>query len=339
MLTNLIRPSAMTKMIIRADPHPSHRSLFNSDDSSLVKHNVKLELGRVHNINKNPVAEKAIGEMIHEMLILQPQGGPMSSATISKATANLNSRIRAPGVSAHEIFTQRDQVTGQQLTLDDMKLIEDQLQRREVNHKSSEKCKAGGKPVLPDAQINVGSIVYLYSDGSKLRARPRYVVLSVKDGWCTVRRFAERQLGRLTYSIKLSECYQVPDETKEAQLPTYTTLEGEEDDMYVTSYKQKAEITPAKKDVEAEETESADEEDESREEESCHCRICHREVAKEHQGLLCDSCDQWSHRNCLKMPKKRYTELTKVEDLQWICPACPQDVDVGEEEEDPPEEL
>ena len=170
MLINDIRPSGMTKMIVRADPHPSHRSLFNSEDSILVKHNVQLELGRVHNINHNPVAEKAARELIREILVLQPSGGAITSTLLSEATANLNSRIRAPGVSAHEIFTQRDQTTGLQLALDDVKLIRDQQQRRENNHKSSEKNKAAGKSIRPEADVSVGSIVYIYNDGSKLRA-------------------------------------------------------------------------------------------------------------------------------------------------------------------------
>ena len=114
-LANLIRPSDMTAMTIRVDPHPSHRSLFRDSQSLLSKHNVMLEIGREHNVNKNPVAEKAVRELIKEMLMIQPGGGPISDTVLSQATAKLNSRIRAPGVSAHEIFTQRDQNTGLEL--------------------------------------------------------------------------------------------------------------------------------------------------------------------------------------------------------------------------------
>ena len=102
------------------------------------------------------------------------------------------------------MFTQRDQHTGKQLSLDDVKLIEDQHRRRSNHHNASEKYKSCGKPELPDAKISVGSIVYIYSDGSKIRARPRYVVLSVKDGWCEVRRLGEKQLGRITYKYVVS---------------------------------------------------------------------------------------------------------------------------------------
>ena len=76
----------------------------------LTKHNVQLEIGREHNVNHNPLAVKAVREIIKEMLILQHNGGPITSRVLSEATANLNSCIRTPGVSAHEIFTQCDQV-------------------------------------------------------------------------------------------------------------------------------------------------------------------------------------------------------------------------------------
>ena len=348
MLTNLIRPSDLTQMVIRADPHTSHRSLFNNNDSILAKHNIQLEIGREHNVNHNPVAEKAVREMIKELLILQPSGGSVSSTVLSEATANLNSRIRAPGVSAHEIFTQRDQTTGHQLAIDDIKLIEDQLKRRALNHKSSEKSKAGGKSALPDADVSIGSIVYIYSDGSKLRARPRYVVLSVKDGWCTVRRFADKQLGRITYSIKVSECYKVPDETADVLLPPYPTEEEEEDTYIVNPKRKPVDNTPVNEEERASsEVSDTSDEDESiviLPEDDSYCTICHRKVAEEHQGLICDKCDQWSHRYCLKMTKQVYKELTKEDNLQWTCPSCPQDHHAEEEldhqvEEEPPDVL
>ena len=335
-LANLIRPSNMTTMTIRADPHPSHRSLFNDSLSLLSQHNILLEIGREHNVNKNPVAEKAVRELIKELLMIQPGGGPISDTVLSQATAKLNSRIRAPGVSAHEIFTQRDQNTGLQLTLDDLKLIESQQHRRRQNHTASEKYKSSGKPSLPDADVDVGSIVYIYSDGSKLRARPRYVVLKVKDGWCSLRRLAEKQMGRTTYSVKLSECYRVPIETEDGDLPAYPTdLPPDEDEVLVAKpvqppqpkqdEHQDSDNSSSDSDgsEEDEEQEVADEEELEEEEGESFCKVCHREVKDSQQGLLCDQCSLWSHRNCLKVTKKVYKEMMKSDDLRWVCPTCP----------------
>ena len=69
------------------------------------------------------------------------------------------------------------------------------------------------------------------------------------------------------------------------------------------------------------------------EEDVSHCSVCHREVKEEHNGLLCDSCDKWSHRNCLKMKKKDYNDLIKREDFSWNCPGCPPAVAVQDDAE------
>ena len=76
---------------------------------------IHLELGNVKNVNKNPVAENAIRELGLECLNINPEGGPLSIATLAMATANLNARIRGGGLSAREVWTQRDQITGKQL--------------------------------------------------------------------------------------------------------------------------------------------------------------------------------------------------------------------------------
>ena len=47
--------------VIRTDPAPAFQAL--SDDKMLLSHRIRLEIGRVKNINKNPVAEKAFQEV------------------------------------------------------------------------------------------------------------------------------------------------------------------------------------------------------------------------------------------------------------------------------------
>ena len=74
---------------------------------------------------------------------------------------------------------------------------------------------------------------------------------------------------------------------------------------------------------EDEEQEVADEEELEEEEGESFCKVCHREVKDSQQGLLCDQCSLWSHRNCLKVTKKVYKEMMKSDDLRWVCPTCP----------------
>ena len=47
------------------------------NDDVLLSENLVLQLGTSKNVNKNAVAEKAIGELRVELLKISPQGGPL----------------------------------------------------------------------------------------------------------------------------------------------------------------------------------------------------------------------------------------------------------------------
>lgn len=206
----ILRPTSIKGLIIRVDPAPAHRSLFLNLNSILATKNIQLELGRELNKNKNPVSEKAVRELSRELLILTPESQEISATTLALAVANLNSRVRAPGLSAYELWTQRDQISGEQLPIDDSILIEEQHERRLNNHTSSEKSKAYGKSPHPLPDISAGSLVYLYEDRDKESPRPRYLVISVKNKSCMLRRFTRKYFGGRTYQAKLDDCYAVP---------------------------------------------------------------------------------------------------------------------------------
>ena len=208
----ILRPSAAKELLIRVDPAPSCRSLFLNLDSVLEAKNIHLEIGRELSKNKNPVAESAIGELSREILVLIPDNKEITPTTLSLAVANLNSRIRAPGLSSQEIWTQRDQVSGEQLPVIDEELISSQHRRRRQNHASSEASKAGGRPKHPFPKIAVGSLVYLWADRDKESPRARYLVISIHGEWCKLRRFTKTLFGGRTYDAKLEECYTVPVE-------------------------------------------------------------------------------------------------------------------------------
>ena len=96
-------------------------SLVN--DQFLQHHRIVLELGNPKNLNKNPVAEKAVQELEIELLRQNPLGGAVSEVTLAVATANLNSRIRSRGLSSREMWSQRDQFSNRQLLMSDEDLI------------------------------------------------------------------------------------------------------------------------------------------------------------------------------------------------------------------------
>ena len=192
---------------IRVDSAPGLVSLVN--DPTLEKHGITLEVGSVKNINKNPVAEHAIKELGLECLHLYPDGGPLSKVTLALATANMNSRVRRSGLSARELWTQRDQLTCEQLPIQDRQVILQQNIARTFNHPFSAKSKAHGKPPCPTNDIKVGDLVFLHADRDKTRARDKYIVTSVSGIQCQIRKFTKTQFRSKTYDVKIADCYPV----------------------------------------------------------------------------------------------------------------------------------
>ena len=143
---------------IRVDPAPGSSSLVN--DKILASSGIVLEVGRSKNPNKNPVAERAIAELGMELLKLQSEGGSVTPVLLAQAVANMNSRIRRDGLSAREIWTQRDQMTGEPLPIVDRDVVLSQNAARKKNHQPSAKSKASGKLPPPTPPITIGDLVF-----------------------------------------------------------------------------------------------------------------------------------------------------------------------------------
>ena len=142
------------------------------------------------NMNKNPVAKRAIQELGLELLRMSLEGGPMSAVTLALVTSRMNSRIRAGGLSAQEIWTQHDQMSGSQLAMSDKTIINQQA--RHANHpasaKSKSRCHTHHSP-----KLHVGALVYLKGDRDKCRAREKYMVVQIDNDMCMVRKLTQSQ--------------------------------------------------------------------------------------------------------------------------------------------------
>ena len=91
---------------VRLDPASAHTSLVTEtanetidlscleNDSVLKRFNISIDLGRVHNLNKNPIAENAVKEFLKERLRLKPEGGPITEIERCIIMRNMNQRIR-----------------------------------------------------------------------------------------------------------------------------------------------------------------------------------------------------------------------------------------------------
>ena len=226
--------------VIRVTAAPGFQAL--AEDKILQQNHLQFEIGRVKNPNHNPVAERAIQELESELRRQLPRGEPLTSSLLAITTARLNSRIRTNGLSAREMWFQRDQLTNEQLPIRDLDRIIEQHNQRLDNHQPSEASKCPKKIPPETTPINTGDIVYLYREGSKHEARSRYVVTSIDANWCCIRKFTGEQLRNVSYKVKKSEIYKVPSEfipnpqerntnDERLQVPSVPTLEPSSHDL------------------------------------------------------------------------------------------------------------
>ena len=194
--------------VIRVDPAPGFQSLEN--DKLLQNCRLSIEIGRRKNVNKNPVADRAIQELEEELLKLDPMGKAVSRMALARATLHLNSKIRSRGISSREMLFQRDQFSHKQIPISDESLIIEQHENRLKNHKYSEKSKNPNltQPIYSDAKV--GDLVYVHSDLSKAKSRDRYIVASEDGNWLNIRKFVGSQLRKNVYRVKRNEVFKVP---------------------------------------------------------------------------------------------------------------------------------
>ena len=155
-----MRPLDGPLAVIRTDPAPWFTALDN--DSVLHDHRIVLEIGRAKNRDKNLAAEIAVQELELEFVRHDPHGGPVSHVVLSVATATLNSQIRSRGLSAGEMWRQRDQFSDIQIPVSDYGLISQQQSLRKANHPSSQKSKAPLAQVASSPSVAIGDLVYRY---------------------------------------------------------------------------------------------------------------------------------------------------------------------------------
>ena len=97
----------------------------------------------------------------------------------------LNSRIRIRDFCSHEILFSREQMTGDNIKLDD-KNLKEKMEKKSENHKYSEKSKFPSCAEPLDAKAAKGDFVHLKDDGDKHNLRDTYIVLSSKKDLLTL---------------------------------------------------------------------------------------------------------------------------------------------------------
>ena len=204
--SNLI-PVTGSKSTVKVDPASSCRSLVK--DRELGSSGISVELGWEKFKNKNPVAERAIRELHSELNRVLEGSKLISEKDLARAVANMNCRIRGEGVSAREIWYQRDQYSGSQIPIDDLMLIKAKEEQKKSAHKSSATFKARGKKEAVYPAISKGDLIYVNSDRDKTHPRDRYVVTEVLTHTCKVQKFSGMQLRARSYTVNRADILKV----------------------------------------------------------------------------------------------------------------------------------
>ena len=216
-------PLSGPSSVIRCDPAPGFTALANDD--VLLQQGITLDIGRIKNTNKNPIAEKAVQELEDELLRCDPDQPTLTGATLAIAVARLNSRLRHQGLSARELWTQRDQFNHKQLPLDDRRVILEQHDRRQSSNLRRNKTDR----VDNEETVKEGDLVYLVNERTKHQPRPRYIVVRAEPPWYFIRKFVGNQIRSNTYKVHHAEIKPIP--SMPTTLPRRHIDETEPDDQ------------------------------------------------------------------------------------------------------------
>ena len=148
-----VHPLDGPQAVIRVDPAPGFVSLKNSN--ALQHLGLSVEVGRVKNTSKNPVAERAVLELEEELLRQEPGGGPVNELSLAIATARLNSRLCSQGLSSRELWIQRNQFSKEKIPINDLQHILAKQKARQANYPFREAAKGGYRPQAPVPPCNL----------------------------------------------------------------------------------------------------------------------------------------------------------------------------------------
>ena len=225
---------------VRVDPGSSLQSLareagLENEDNIFKRFNIKIDLGRTHNINKNPIAENAVKEFLKERLRLNPIGGPITELDRIVITKAMNSRIRDRGLAAKEMLFRRDLITNEPKDISDKDLAEQQFEKKIDSHKRHiAKAQDAGPVHQAGETFCIGDRVYVNNSLSKTKGREEYRVIGCfsKDDveWVTVRK-ADSQFRNKTYDLKTTEITRIQfgGDRKDDVVDHHEGCEGDDD--------------------------------------------------------------------------------------------------------------
>ena len=213
LLTLVLPVTPSAGAVIRTDDATAFQSLASREDSELTKNNIKIELGRIHNPNKNPVAENAVKEFEKEIKKYDTNIGILRPIDISIILKNINMRVRYQGLSSQEMLLKREMMANAEIPVKDSKLSEIQLENRMKQSSYQKNFQSKNRKETPVQEFSVGDFVFIRNGGSKHKARELHVVSDITKiqgkTFIAIRK-AQYQLRNKTYLMLPQEIIHAP---------------------------------------------------------------------------------------------------------------------------------
>ena len=166
--------------------------------STFHDYNIRLEVGRPHNINKNPVAENAIKEVEKEILKHRPTKQKLTQEDLVVVAKTMNERLRSRGVAAKEVLTRRDVVTNDPRDIQDKALGQQQFQDRTTANQQKltrQEGRRSNRPP-PDVVYHKGDIIYVRGQVSKHQPREPFIITGFPDDMIQVQKLHSKFGGK-----------------------------------------------------------------------------------------------------------------------------------------------
>ena len=183
---------------VRTDGATAFQSLAaEAAQSSSVwaKHNIKIEIGRAMNVNKNPEAENKIKELEREVLKLKMTRMPISAIDLATVVRIMNLKPRHNSKSARELVLGRMIANNEPLVIDDESQTAQLAASRTASHQHSLKSRAKTSKATPSQQFAQGDLVFVRNDLDKHSQREPYVVVNDvlnSDGLIKIKKIASQ---------------------------------------------------------------------------------------------------------------------------------------------------
>ena len=188
--------------VVRSDGAKALESIAmeaTRDGSVFKEYGISFDIGRPHNVNKNPIAENAIRECEREILRHKPEKNMLSKEDLAIVAKRMNERIRDRGVAAKEILTRRDLVLNVPKNIQDKDLGQDQFEKRLTrNHQT--KSRRGEQANKYDVAFHTGDVIFIRNQLSKHQPREQFIVIGFKKDMIQVQKLHSK-FGSKIYEV------------------------------------------------------------------------------------------------------------------------------------------